>query len=99
MNGRIESFCAIRDSGLLTRLTQDYQQDLQLAFKMFDVDGDGYVCAEDLKHIMKSLGNDLSDEEIRTIYSHLDTDDNGLIDFAEFESIKILLSRKSIKKL
>jgi len=66
---------------------KDYQQDLQLAFKMFDVDGDGYVCAEDLKHIMKSLGNDLSDEEIRTIYSHLDTDDNGLIDFAEFESI------------
>ena len=63
-NGRIESFCAGRGSGLLTRLTQDYQQDLQLAFKMFDVDGDGYVCAEDLKHIMKSLGNDLSGAEV-----------------------------------
>jgi len=66
---------------------KDYQQDLELAFKMFDLDGDGYVCAEDLKQVMKMLGNDLSDEEIRTIYSHLDTDDNGLIDFSEFESI------------
>jgi len=66
---------------------KDYQQDLELAFRMFDLDGDGYVCAEDLKQVMKMLGNDLSDEEIRTIYSHLDTDDNGLIDFKEFESI------------
>jgi len=66
---------------------KNYQQDLELAFKMFDLDGDGYVCAEDLKGVMKMLGNDLSDEEIRTIYSHLDTDDNGLIDFWEFESI------------
>lgn len=66
---------------------KEYQQDLELAFRMFDVDGDGYICAEDLKQVMKMLGNDLSDEEIRSIYSHLDTDDNGLIDFAEFESI------------
>ena len=27
---------------------------------MFDLDGDGYVCAEDLKQVMKALGNDLT---------------------------------------
>lgn len=66
---------------------KDYQQDLELAFRMFDMDGDGYVCADDLKKVMQRLGNDLTDDEIRVIYSHLDTDDNGLIDFREFESI------------
>ena len=54
--------CERWHSSLMTHLyfVQNYQQDLELAFKMFDLDGDGYVCAEDLKGVMKMLGNDLS---------------------------------------
>jgi len=66
---------------------KDEQQDLRLAFKMFDLDGDGCISTADLKAIMGMLGNDLTEHEVDIIYSHLDTNANGLIDFEEFEAI------------
>ena len=42
----------------------DPMDDIGMVFKEFDSDGDGYISAYDLKFIMHSLGQQLTDDEI-----------------------------------
>lgn len=36
----------------------DSQEEIQEAFKVFDKDGNGYISAAELRHVMTSLGKD-----------------------------------------
>ena len=44
------------------------------AFSVFDVDGDGTISTEELGNVMKSLGQNLTDEEVQTMIREIDTD-------------------------
>lgn len=65
---------------------------LRFAFKVYDVDKDGYISSTDLFQVLKMMvGNNLNDEQLqqivdRTILFH-DKDDDGKIDFEEFSKI------------
>ncbi|XP_028394071.1 calmodulin-like [Dendronephthya gigantea] len=65
------------------------------AFSVFDVDGDGTISTEELGNVMKSLGQNLTQEEIQTMIREIDTDGNGTVDFNEFLSLIVPTQKES----
>lgn len=57
----------------------DNDDELKQAFRIFDRDNNGIISANELKQIMSTLGEKLSDEEIQTMIEIADTDRDGEI--------------------
>lgn len=53
-------------------------------FKEFDQDGDGYITAVEFKLAMTARGEQITNDEIDSIFRHADEDQDGRIDLAEF---------------
>ena len=49
------------------------------AFKAFDTDDSGSISAPELKHLMASLGEQLTDEAVAEMFQKADIDDDGLL--------------------
>lgn len=62
----------------------DKDAEIKEAFNVFDKDGSGKISKDELRSIMKSLGEDLTDEEITQMISEADTNGDGEIDYEEF---------------
>ncbi|TGZ64254.1 hypothetical protein CRM22_006467 [Opisthorchis felineus] len=54
------------------------------AFAEFDQDGDGYICAEELRVLMASFGEPLTHDDIMEMIQEADTDGDGKVNFEEF---------------
>ncbi|KAL4238659.1 hypothetical protein ACF0H5_003366 [Mactra antiquata] len=61
--------------------------ELKQAFKIFDKDGDGTISTQELGTVMRSLGQDPSEDELLDIINEIDEDGNGLIEFDEFVTL------------
>ena len=61
-------------------------------FDMFDVDGDGTISAKELATVMRTLGQNPTEEEIENMIKEADKDGNGEVDFEEF---CILMAKRS----
>jgi calmodulin len=72
-------------------LYEDSSQELQDAFNVFDIDRNGSICGQEIKTIMKQLGQHLEDDEVDLIISEADNDGNGNIDYDEF--VKIMMTK------
>ena len=59
---------------------QDFAHETRAAFNVFDKDGSGTISADELRQVMKSLGENLTDEEIDEMIKEADKDKNGTID-------------------
>jgi len=59
--------------------TDDAEQ-LRQAFAMMDKDGSGKVSAAELKQVMRSIGEKLSDDDIDEIIREIDLDGDGEVD-------------------
>jgi Ca2+-binding EF-hand superfamily protein len=53
-------------------------------FQEFDYDGDGYVTAVEFKLAMTARREQVSGDDIDSIFAHADQDDDGKINQAEF---------------
>ena len=62
----------------------DNEEELLKAFKVFDKEGNGLININELKHIMLSAGNNLSESEINNMLTEADTDMDGYINYEEF---------------
>ena len=51
------------------------------AFNVFDMDGNGYIDKHELKYVMRRLGENLSDEDLKAMFSEADLNGDGLIDY------------------
>ncbi|KAG5645669.1 hypothetical protein DXG03_005507 [Asterophora parasitica] len=64
--------------------TDEQIEEFREAFALFDKDNDGTITHEELGTIMRKLGQNPSDSELRDMIREVDTDHNGTIDFDEF---------------
>ncbi|XP_055996327.1 calmodulin-like isoform X2 [Ostrea edulis] len=59
------------------------KSDKQLeAFRVFDMDGNGYIDKHELRYTMRRLGENLSDEDIKEMFKEADLNGDGLIDYS-----------------
>lgn len=68
-------------------VTRDPMEEIALAFKLFDDDDSGRITEEKLKRVALQLGEDLTDEEIKSMIEEFDKDMDGAIDHKEFAAI------------
>jgi calmodulin len=62
----------------------DTEEEVLDAFKLFDRDGDGKITSAELAHIMKNLGEPLSQREVDQLIATADPNNEGFVDFAAF---------------
>ena len=54
------------------------------AFKVFDRDGNGLISAIELRHVITSTGDTLTDEQVDEMIREADIDGDGHINYEEF---------------
>ncbi|SJK86197.1 calmodulin [Babesia microti strain RI] len=69
----------------------DTEEELVQAFKVFDRDGNGFISAAELRHVMTNLGEKLTDEEVDEMLKEADVDGDGRINYEEF--VKLMVSQ------
>ena len=69
----------------------DNEEEVLNAFKLFDKEGNGLININELKHIMLTVGNNISETELNDLLKEADTDNDGYINYEEF--IRSLLAK------
>ncbi len=75
------------ESSIVDNLTHEQIIEFREAFQAFDKDGNGSITTKELGTVMRSLGQNLSETEIKEVIDEVDEDKNGTIDFQEFLSL------------
>ncbi|XP_074572657.1 calmodulin [Curcuma longa] len=69
----------------------DSEEELMEAFKVFDKDSNGFILAQELRHVMTSLGEKLTDEEVDEMIREADIDGDGQVNYQEF--VQMMLAK------
>ena len=56
----------------------------EATFNIVDADGDGLIDADEMKGVMKALGEEITDERAVEVVTAVDTDGDGRISLEEF---------------
>lgn len=60
------------------------QEDLMAAFRVFDLDHNGYITRDELKTAMETIGEPVTEQQITQFLTMADTDKDGKINYEEF---------------
>ena len=74
-------------------LSAEDMAEFKSAFSFFDKNGDGTITTGELGTVLRSLGQNPTEKELKDMVKELDEDGNGKIDFEEFLSIAKKMSR------
>lgn len=58
----------------------DSEEEIREAFKVFDRDNNGFISAAELRHVMTSIGEKLTDDEVDEMINEADQNGDGRID-------------------
>ena len=87
------SFCSVG-------MTFGSVTDAKMAFKRFDVNGDGVMDKTEMKDMMSSAaGKSVSDSEVNALFSKGDIDGDGQIDMQEFVKLMFPSSAAALSKV
>ncbi|PNW85262.1 hypothetical protein CHLRE_03g178350v5 [Chlamydomonas reinhardtii] len=62
----------------------DQEESLREAFRMFDRDGNGFINADELKHVMCNLGEALTEQEVEDMIKEADVNEDKMVNYEEF---------------
>lgn len=62
-------------------------ESLKEAFALFDQDNDGFISKSEIKKMLKTMGRKPSRDELRDMINEADENEDGKIDFGEFERL------------
>jgi calmodulin len=65
----------------------DSEEEIFEAFKIFDKKGNGHISRNDIKNVMKSLHDPLTQDELDDIMKTWDLDKDGYLNFDEFKNM------------
>eukprot|EP00397_Hematodinium_sp_SG-2012_P060343 GEMP01078446.1.p1 GENE.GEMP01078446.1~~GEMP01078446.1.p1 ORF type:complete len:159 (+),score=50.14 GEMP01078446.1:136-612(+) len=71
--------------------SEDQIEEFKEAFSLFDKDGNGTITAEELGVVMRSIGRNPTNEQLRQMIAEVDEDGSGEIEFPEF--LKLMASK------
>jgi len=67
----------------------DLKDDVKAAFKVFDHNNDGSISREELREAMVNFGTRCTDEEFACMFEEADKNQDGRIDFEEFQAMML----------
>jgi calcium-binding protein CML len=73
--------------------------ELEDVFNKFDANGDGRISRSELSDLMKSLGGNVTEEEVGAMVSEADLDGDGYIDLSEFVALNTDQTVSSSRRL
>ena len=62
----------------------DNEEEIREAFRSFDELGNGLLSAAQLRHVLTTVGDKLTNEEVDELFEVVDIDNDGQIDYEEF---------------
>lgn len=65
----------------------DQAEEMKMAFRVFDTNGDGTISKDEFKRCMVNFGEKFSDEDVDEMVAAADIDRSGTIDYHEFVSM------------
>jgi calmodulin len=65
----------------------DFEAEMKSAFKVFDMDNSGTISLEELRKVMKSFGEILTEDELDSMIKEVDKNGDGTIDCALLSSL------------
>ena len=68
----------------MSKLSAEQAEELKKAFAVMDTNGDGVVTKEELKNLLKGLGEEVNDEVVEEMIKIADENGDGKIQFDEF---------------
>lgn len=88
-NGTIEfnEFVTLMESKMRDN---DSEEEIFEAFKIFDKKGNGHISKADIKNVMISLHESLSQQEIDDLMTKWDLDKDGYLNFEEFKNMMMM---------
>lgn len=69
-------------------MERDAETELRMAFDIFDKDGDDLLDIDELSKILMQVGDPMTQEEVRELFTEADTNGDGTIAFSEFKAMK-----------
>ena len=75
----------------------DSEEEIREAFRVFDKDGNGFISAAELRHVMTNLGEKLTDEEVDEMIREADIDGDGQVNYEGIDC-NISLSKQFLDK-
>ena len=70
------------------------EEEMRHAFKVFDMDGNGFIDERELKITMAKMGENLSDKEVKKMMHMADKNGDGKIDYEGLLSFWVYLFEK-----
>ena len=75
----------------MDELSAEQIAEFKEVFQIFDTDGNGTICEQELGIVLRALGQSPTDEEVKELLGEADQNENGVIEFNEFLMIMITL--------